>query len=547
MSRGLKFMTVEVLPNRQSKTIQEKTHSICKLYQGHGFTVDSIYADSEFETLRPEFPFINTSDADDHQPDIERAIQTVKDRVRSTYWMLPFNYIPRLMVIHLVRNTIFWLNAFPTANGWSSKHAPRYIMAGKQLDYNKHVRTEFGKYVQTHEEHDSDMYECTVGAICMGPTGNQQGGHYFMSLTTGERLIRSRWTLLPMPREAQTRVNNFGSKQKMPKSLTFGDRHGQELRDNLDEVEEWCDEDDDTYEYEENVDDDELTYDVMEDVVKDSIMDTPNVMEDVVEDSIVDTPTEVPPNDQTDDVSTPLIEPPTIEDHNNSENTGVEDVAPMSDAGHSVDPMDDAHEATGQLTGVEESSDDDDVSDGTADYDNTEEAEYKKAERLGTESAHNDEMTLPKRVRKKKADEIYEYYNALVTSIDVEQVFCSYDNDHTNQVFNFLTDQMSANAGLKEFGEKGAASIMQELEQLLYRKVIVGRKASDLTLSQRKAALQYLMFLKEKRCGKIKARGCADGRKQRIYKTKDETSSPTMNVEALFITCLIALWRKGKS
>ena len=47
------------------------------------------------------------------------------------------------------------------------------------------------------------------------------------------------------------------------------------------------------------------------------------------------------------------------------------------------------------------------------------------------------------------------------------------------------------------------------------------------------------MFLKEKRCGKEKAWGCADGRKQRVYKTKDETSSSTMNVKALFITCLI--------
>ena len=53
--------------------------------------------------------------------------------------------------------------------------------------------------------------------------GNQQGGHYFMSLATGERLIHSRWTPLPMPREAQTRVNYFGIKEKMPKSLTFGD------------------------------------------------------------------------------------------------------------------------------------------------------------------------------------------------------------------------------------------------------------------------------------------------------------------------------------
>ena len=47
------------------------------------------------------------------------------------------------------------------------------------------------------------------------------------------------------------------------------------------------------------------------------------------------------------------------------------------------------------------------------------------------------------------------------------------------------------------------------------------------------------MFLKEKRCGRVKGRGCADGRKQRIYKTKEETSSPTISLEALFITCII--------
>ena len=92
MSRGLKFMTKEALPNRQIKTIKEKISTICTLYQGCGFAVDSIYADSEFEPLRPDFPFINTSDADDHQTDIERAVQTVKDWVRSTYRMLPYKY-----------------------------------------------------------------------------------------------------------------------------------------------------------------------------------------------------------------------------------------------------------------------------------------------------------------------------------------------------------------------------------------------------------------------------------------------------------------------
>jgi hypothetical protein len=42
----------------------------------------------------------------------------------------------------------------------------------------------------------------------------------------------------------------------------------------------------------------------------------------------------------------------------------------------------------------------------------------------------------------------------------------------------------------------------------------------DLTPEERKGALRYLKFLKEKRCGTIKGRGCTDGRSQRGYMTK---------------------------
>ena len=35
-------------------------------------------------------------------------------------------------------------------------------------------------------------------------------------------------------------------------------------------------------------------------------------------------------------------------------------------------------------------------------------------------------------------------------------------------------------------------------------------------------------------------RGCADGRKQRKYLTKDKSSAPTVATEALFLTCLIS-------
>ena len=47
------------------------------------------------------------------------------------------------------------------------------------------------------------------------------------------------------------------------------------------------------------------------------------------------------------------------------------------------------------------------------------------------------------------------------------------------------------------------------------------------------------MFLKRKRTGKVKARGCADGRPQREYIGKEESSSPTVSIYALIAMCAI--------
>jgi len=43
------------------------------------------------------------------------------------------------------------------------------------------------------------------------------------------------------------------------------------------------------------------------------------------------------------------------------------------------------------------------------------------------------------------------------------------------------------------------------------------------------------MFLKEKRDRTINARGCVDCRPQRIYTNKEDTSSPTMSIEAMML------------
>ena len=115
---------------------------------------------------------------------------------------------------------------------------------------------------------------------------------------------------------------------------------------------------------------------------------------------------------------------------------------------------------------------------------------------------------------------------------------CGYG--HLNAVMHeFGLTQYSVKQGLKIFGDRGVEAVLQELRQLHNRKVIIPVKASDLTPEQRKSALSYLTFLKEKRCGKVKGRGCADGRKQRAQFKKDEVSSPTAAIESVILTAAI--------
>ena len=98
--------------------------------------------------------------------------------------------------------------------------------------------------------------------------------------------------------------------------------------------------------------------------------------------------------------------------------------------------------------------------------------------------------------------------------------------------------QHSVNKGLKVFGEAGVTAVLSELQQLHDRKVLEP-KGDELTRKQKSDALRYLMFLKQKRCGRIKGRGCADGRKQREYISKDEISAPTVAIESVMISCTI--------
>ena len=102
------------------------------------------------------------------------------------------------------------------------------------------------------------------------------------------------------------------------------------------------------------------------------------------------------------------------------------------------------------------------------------------------------------------------------------------------------TSQYGLQKGMKVFKDKRHVATVKELgKNLIGKNVIDMLPARSITHDMMKISLSYLMFLKKKRSGLIKARGCADGRPQREYITKLESSSPCVKTHALFLSCIV--------
>jgi hypothetical protein len=178
ISRAIKFSTSEMIINRKNPTILVAIKHVVGAYAKRGFIITNLLMDGEFESMRTDMAMLkinlNTTSNNEHVPEIERHIRTLKERARCVYNALPFRSIPERLMIELLYYATFWLNSFPPNDGISKKDSPRVIVTGMRIDYNKHCQIEFGSYVQTHEEHDNTMDSRTTGVL----EGRKQLGYY---------------------------------------------------------------------------------------------------------------------------------------------------------------------------------------------------------------------------------------------------------------------------------------------------------------------------------------------------------------------------------
>ena len=425
---------------------------------------------------------------------------------------------------------------FPRKGGVSKTSSPRTLLTGQTWSYTTHCKLEFGDYVQTHEEHDNSMAARTIGAIALCPTGNTQGGYFFFSLTTGRVLNRGRWTSLPMPNKVIDWVHRMAHQEHGNNGLLFEDRDHNPLVDPDDDGE-----DDSTYHPEEDNnsdggddDDDEDPgppddpYDgqpihnhLPEDVGIDQ-----NDQEPGPENNVAEDVGELPTHGQEEEDPTENEE----EQMPNNQDEDQDQMAVNNDIGTPTVPNDPTlpPRARRELNRL--------ANDGvglTIYQGRTRSQTRQQQHNMTTTGQLEGSTPLP---YQHMTDFEKELFHRRVTGVRVPS---EVGHDQSEVLRHTVLTQYTLKKGLQVFGPPGVEAVYKELQQLHERKVGEPRDASTLSPTQKRNALGYLMFLKQKQTGQIKGRGCANGRTQRLHTPKDDASSPTVATESVLLSCVI--------
>jgi len=92
------------------------------------------------------------------------------------------------------------------------------------------------------------------------------------------------------------------------------------------------------------------------------------------------------------------------------------------------------------------------------------------------------------------------------------------DYSHLHVILESLVmTQYPMHEGIKVFGDAGTAAVLEEFQQLHARDVIDPHDSNKLSQNEKSSALEYLKFLKNKRCGKIKGRGYTQTKRMQVH------------------------------
>ena len=536
ISLNLQYRTCQrIIPKKTKEaSFYNAIDRVLRLYNKGGYRVTEIRCDTEFKTLLAPLEdensvTLNLAAAEEHVPEIERSNRVIKERVRACYHRLPYKQMPMAMLVAMVEDCAYKTNFFPLKSGISSYYSPRTLVEKKMLDYKLHLKHSFGEFVMapltTTNTPSPRMAEC----IYLQPAYNAQGGHVVYNLQTKKVITRHTVTSVPISRAIINLVNALGAEQGVT-NILFQTKHKRLIWDSSliagvdyteNENDEDDDEDDDDYSEEEDESDDDLFYDDDEESVEGLPID---------EEEARSNQAEGPPDEEHSQPDELLAD-----DEDQTLITGVAEEVYDEDILHAG-----MEQAAADLNDLLRPSEEEVIFE-------EEEPELRRSERdpqprvpYNADSFVQDgviegevifdETKCDPLVGTEKGKSFFQYQESQAPKLAVLIHKCFL------QTYNLRE-------GLKEFGERpgqeGYEAAYKEVAQLHGRKGLQPVRRDDLTELEAKRALEAVTVMLRKRSGKVKSRTCADGRKQKLWLSKEEVASPTVATEAVILTSLV--------
>lgn len=455
------------------------------------------------------------------------------------------------MIIEAVTYCVMWMNTQPSKNGVSTTFSPCEIMTNTGLDYSKHCKVPFGSYCQVFQENqpsNSDV-ERTVDAICLGWTGNAQGGYKILSLATRKKIVRNQFVALPMPKAIIEQVESIAERE----NLVFDDKDWTVIPGGIDARTNWLphvagvehtpqfpQQHHFTHPPSVHLDGHKSGHDSISDLESghadytDSEGDV-SQGEESYNEEIADAKEYVPEGDSDEENIPPLLD----QNGDSSDNDSEDD----DESGAEVDADSDVHDS-----GRENQN---------SRYNLRPREGHNYAYRfgfalIGSEQGRRSPGVLPRRAgvatrstrrygqaaqhlftQESSENFDFHYANHMLAG---ELVYDAELDDVMPRVAHKVMVQLSLRQGLQQFGDCSQDAVSAELQQIHMKQTFHPNHFKELSGLQREKALESLILLEERRTGKIKGQMCADGRKQRDWTLKEDAASPTIMTDSILLT-----------
>ena len=428
---------------------------------------------------------------------------------------MPFERVPRRFLIELVNQTTILINPIPRRGGVHDVISARQLVTGKVLHVLKYKIRE---YVHGHipTTNNTNKPRTTEG-LYIGASNNRSR-HYIFKLKTKEMISVLRVTAVTLLELVINLVDKMGREKSEVEGIEFWDIFGNITINNIELMpvrEDILDDNDDVNE-DSNASNEEFE------------LNNEEVEEEAKRDGILD------------EVEKDINGYQELQcDYFNAKGEESDEKFEVTSANGDVSNAPDTGDTNNDDYDIFIESDDDNAN---KDEDLVEpDGDEVDIDNKSEEDNPSDKPKIH-RIQKAVASNLGSYWGDGITGAIMEakdSVAKLLKNDSQMSVW-LGTPQYYFMKGMKIFRDAGYDATVKKLEEnLINCNCITMLDKDDVTNNLKNKALGYLLFSKRKQCGKVKGQGCVDGRPQRDYITKEESTTPIVPLNAPMATYLV--------